>query len=267
MTEGPLVAVLDYGIGNLRSAQKALQRMGANATLTADRGLIDEAAGIVLPGVGAFGRCLEALDESGLTDIAREAAVDAAAGGRPFLGICVGMQMLFDGSDEASGSRGLGVIEGRVRRITGDVKCPQMQWNRLGVTTGRYTSTIALGVSGTGTLGDGFYYQNVYDIPNYQAAIDRNEFPIGLAHRLDDTDRLRRDLIQDLRSYFKADKKKYENRTGDSFDDYFATEITNLGDFVENGLVKVDSDRVEITEIGQQFANLIASTFDTYIRD
>jgi oxygen-independent coproporphyrinogen III oxidase len=143
----------------------------------------------------------------------------------------------------------------------------EMQWNRLGVTTGRYTSTIALGVSGTGTLGDGFYYQNVYDIPNYQAAIDRNEFPIGLAHRLDDTDRLRRDLIQDLRSYFKADKKKYENRTGDSFDDYFATEITNLGDFVENGLVKVDSDRVEITEIGQQFANLIASTFDTYIRD
>ncbi|MBT3245320.1 MAG: imidazole glycerol phosphate synthase subunit HisH [Actinobacteria bacterium] len=136
MTEGPLVAVLDYGIGNLRSAQKALQRMGANATLTADRGLIDEAAGIVLPGVGAFGRCLEALDESGLTDIAREAAVDAAAGGRPFLGICVGMQMLFDGSDEASGSRGLGVIEGRVRRITGDVKCPQMQWNRLDITDG-----------------------------------------------------------------------------------------------------------------------------------
>jgi glutamine amidotransferase len=110
--------------------------MGANATLTADRGLIDEAAGIVLPGVGAFGRCLEALDESGLTDIAREAAVDAAAGGRPFLGICVGMQMLFDGSDEASGSRGLGVIEGRVRRITGDVKCPQMQWNRLDITDG-----------------------------------------------------------------------------------------------------------------------------------
>jgi glutamine amidotransferase len=134
VTEGPLVAVLDYGIGNLRSAQKALQRMGARATLTADRGLIGEAAGIVLPGVGAFGRCLEALDESGLTGIAREAAVDAATGGRPFLGICVGMQMLFDGSDESSGSPGLGVIEGRVRRITGEVKCPQMQWNRLDIT-------------------------------------------------------------------------------------------------------------------------------------
>ena len=134
MTEGPLVAVLDYGIGNLRSAQKALQRMGARAPLTADRGLIGEAAGIVLPGVGAFGRCLEALDESGLTGIAREAAVDAATGGRPFLGICVGMQMLFDGSDESSGSPGLGVIEGRVRRITGEVKCPQMQWNRLDIT-------------------------------------------------------------------------------------------------------------------------------------
>lgn len=136
MTDGPPVAVLDYGIGNLRSAQKALQRMGADAALTADRDRIDEAAGIVLPGVGAFGRCLAALDASGLTDTAREAAVDAAAGGRPFLGICVGMQMLFDGSDESSDSQGLGVIEGRVRRITGGVKCPQMQWNRLDITDG-----------------------------------------------------------------------------------------------------------------------------------
>jgi glutamine amidotransferase len=134
VTDGPLVAVLDYGIGNLRSAQKALQRMGADARLTADRGLVGDAAGIVLPGVGAFGRCLEALHESGLTDIAGEAAADASAGGRPFLGICVGMQMLFDASDESPGSKGLGVIEGRVERLAGDVKRPQMQWNRLDMT-------------------------------------------------------------------------------------------------------------------------------------
>ena len=143
----------------------------------------------------------------------------------------------------------------------------QMHWNRLGVTTGRYTSTIALGVSGTGTIGDGFYYQNVYDIPDYQAAIDREEFPVGLAHRLDETDRIRRDMIQDLRSYFKIDKKLYEDRIGDRFDDYFATEITELDDFIMNGLVKVAPDSIEITETGQQFANLIASTFDTYIRE
>ena len=131
MTQGPLVAVLDYGIGNLRSAQKALQRVGADARLTADHDLIAEAAGIVLPGVGAFGRCVEALEVSGLMGPARAAAADAAEGGRLFLGICVGMQLLFEESGESPGAAGLGVIDGRVERLVGDVKCPQMQWNRL----------------------------------------------------------------------------------------------------------------------------------------
>ncbi|MCU1496353.1 MAG: hisH [Acidimicrobiales bacterium] len=132
MSSAPLVAVLDYGIGNLRSAQKALQKVGADAQLTADPDLIAAAAGIVLPGVGAFGRCMEALGQAGLTDIAREAATAAAAGeGRPFLGVCVGMQMLFDGSDETPGVAGLGVIGGRIRLIPDGVKRPQMQWNIL----------------------------------------------------------------------------------------------------------------------------------------
>ncbi|MCS5679458.1 MAG: imidazole glycerol phosphate synthase subunit HisH, partial [Acidimicrobiales bacterium] len=74
MTDGPVVAVLDYGIGNLRSAQKALERVGADARRTADAGEIASAAGVVLPGVGAFGRCTEALAESGLRGIARAAA-------------------------------------------------------------------------------------------------------------------------------------------------------------------------------------------------
>lgn len=127
MSEGapPLVAVLDYGIGNLRSAQKALQRVGADARLTADHGLVADAAAVVLPGVGAFGRCREALDESGLTDV----AVEAAGSGRPFLGICVGMQLLYEGSDEAPGVAGLGVLPGQVRLLPEGVKRPQMQWN------------------------------------------------------------------------------------------------------------------------------------------
>ena len=127
-----LVAVLDYGIGNLRSAQKALEHVGADARLTADRGLIADAAGVVLPGVGAFGRCMEALDQAGLRDVAQDAAEAAAAGeGRPFLGICVGMQMLFEGSDETPDAAGLGVLPGRVRLLPDDVKRPQMQWNVL----------------------------------------------------------------------------------------------------------------------------------------
>ncbi len=128
----PLVAVLDYGIGNLRSAQKALEKVGADARLTADPGLIAEADGIVLPGVGAFGRCMEALADAGLAPIAREAATAAASGeGRPFLGVCVGMQMLFDGSDESPDVAGLGVLGGQVRLLADGVKRPQMQWNVL----------------------------------------------------------------------------------------------------------------------------------------
>ncbi len=126
-TDRPLVAVLDYGIGNLRSAQKALQRAGADARLTAERDIIDAAAGVVLPGVGNFGRCMEAVRDSGLGTV----AIEAAASGRPFLGICVGLQMLYEGSDECPGVAGLAILEGRIRLLPDGVKRPQMQWNRL----------------------------------------------------------------------------------------------------------------------------------------
>jgi glutamine amidotransferase len=122
-----LIAVLDYGIGNLRSAEKALAHVGADARLTDDPGLIREAAGVVLPGVGAFGRCMEALEESQLDEL----AVEAAFSGRPFLGICVGMQMLYHGSEESPDVPGLGVLSGMVRRLPDGVKRPQMQWNIL----------------------------------------------------------------------------------------------------------------------------------------
>jgi glutamine amidotransferase len=127
VSERPLVAVLDYGIGNLHSAQKAIARMGGDARLTDDPALIAEADGAVLPGVGAFGACMDALRESGL----ERPALDAVASGRPFLGICVGMQMLFDASEEHDGAHGLGVIPGTIRWIPPGVKRPQMQWNRL----------------------------------------------------------------------------------------------------------------------------------------
>ena len=122
-----LIAVLDYEIGNLRSAQKALEHVGADARLTADPALIRDAAGVVLPGVGAFGRCMDALRRTELDVLAHE-AVDA---GRPFLGICIGMQMLFEGSEESPDAAGLGVLPGKVRLVPGDVKRPQMQWNLL----------------------------------------------------------------------------------------------------------------------------------------
>jgi len=122
-----LIAVLDYEIGNLRSAQKALQHVGADARLTADPGLVREAAGVVLPGVGAFGSCMAALRRSGLDEM----ALDVVARGVPFLGICIGMQLLFEGSDESPGVEGLGVLPGRLRLLPDGVKRPQMQWNLL----------------------------------------------------------------------------------------------------------------------------------------
>jgi glutamine amidotransferase len=125
----PRVAVVDYGIGNLRSAEKALQREGADARLSADADEIGEADAVVLPGVGAFGACMQALRSAAL----ERAVLDAIASGRPFLGICVGMQMLFDGSEESPGVGGLGVLAGTIRWIPEGVKRPQMQWNRLDI--------------------------------------------------------------------------------------------------------------------------------------
>lgn len=127
MVDAPLVAVLDYGIGNLRSAQKSLERVGADARLTSDPGLVADAAAVVLPGVGHFGSCARAVREHGLVDVA-QAAVDR---GQPFLGICVGAQLMFDGSVEAPDEPGLGLLPGRIVRLPDGVKHPQMQWNRL----------------------------------------------------------------------------------------------------------------------------------------
>ena len=122
-----MIAVLDYGIGNLRSAEKALQRVGADARLVADPEEASAAAAVVLPGVGAFGRCMEALRACGLDRV----AVEAVAQGKPFLGICIGMQMLFEFSDESPGTPGLGLLAGGVRSLPDGVKRPQMQWNVL----------------------------------------------------------------------------------------------------------------------------------------
>jgi glutamine amidotransferase len=129
MSDRPLIAVLDYGIGNLHSAQKSLEVCGADARLTDDVDLIASADGAVLPGVGAFGACMAALRASGL-EPATHAAVDS---GRPFLGICVGMQMLFSSSEEDELAVGLDVIPGTVSWIPAGPKIPQMQWNRLDV--------------------------------------------------------------------------------------------------------------------------------------
>ena len=139
----PVVAVLDYGIGNLRSAQKALEVCGADAQLTADPAFVAAADAVVLPGVGAFGACMQALRSAGLEPVVHE----AVASGRPFMGICVGMQMLFSGSEEDPDDAGLGVIEGQIRWITDALPRPQMQWNQLHLTLADDPMFSGLGAS------------------------------------------------------------------------------------------------------------------------
>jgi len=134
----PVIAVLDYGIGNLRSAEKALVHIGAPARLVNDPDEVAGAAGVILPGVGAFGACATALEASGL----KEAAILVIEAGIPFLGICVGFQLLYERSDESPGIQGLGVLPGVVGRLPRGVKHPQMQWNRLDRCAGRSCSLL-----------------------------------------------------------------------------------------------------------------------------
>lgn len=144
----PRLAVVDYGIGNLRSAEKALERVGADARLTSNPADVAAADGVVVPGVGAFGRTMDALNRSGLREAVEGAARAAIAGsGVPFIGICVGMQVLFESSDEDPGVPGLGVLPGRVTRLPDGVKRPQMQWNRLHLTDPNAALWAGLGAS------------------------------------------------------------------------------------------------------------------------
>ena len=121
------VVIVDYGVGNLRSVQKAFAATGCEAIVTADENELRNARRLVLPGVGAFGACMKALSERGFDRLVREKARD----GTPLLGVCVGMQMLFDESDEFGATSGLGLIAGRVRRFENDLVVPHVGWNRI----------------------------------------------------------------------------------------------------------------------------------------
>ena len=125
------LAIVDYGVGNLRSAQKAFECLGQAAEITSDPDRIASAPAVVLPGQGAFGTCMQNLRGSGLD----EPVLAAARSGHPFLGICVGMQLLFEESEESPGEPGLGLFAGRVVRFPRDPerKVPHMGWNQLRV--------------------------------------------------------------------------------------------------------------------------------------
>jgi imidazole glycerol-phosphate synthase subunit HisH len=122
-----MIVVVDYDAGNLRSVTKALESLGAEVRVSGNRADVEAADKIVLPGVGAFGKAVRSLESKSLT----EPLARAAAGDRPFLGICLGMQLLYAGSDEDPGFRGLGVLPGKVVRLAGGMKIPHLGWNSV----------------------------------------------------------------------------------------------------------------------------------------
>ena len=124
-----MIAIIDYGMGNLRSVHKAFEYVGAEAVVTGVREIIESASGVVLPGVGAFGKAMSNLERSGLTDAIRQ----VIAQGRPLLGICLGLQLLFEESDEMGRYQGLSVFQGRVKRFDVGLKVPQIGWNQIQV--------------------------------------------------------------------------------------------------------------------------------------
>ena len=158
------VVVLDYGSGNLRSAQRALERVGAEVTVTADAHAAIEADGLVVPGVGAFAACM-----AGLQGVDAERILgERRAGGRPVLGICVGMQVLFEaGIEHGVETAGLGVLPGRVEQLRAPV-LPHMGWNTVDVAAG---STLFAGIP----AGTRFYFVHSYAVHETSGLVTRSE--------------------------------------------------------------------------------------------
>ena len=161
-----MIAVIDYGAGNLRSIRRALEAAGADVNVTSDATEIANADAVVLPGVGAAAHAMDRLDELGLIDPIRE----TAASGRPLMGICLGMQLLFEHQEEGD-SQGLGLIGGRVRSLEDSVKVPHMGWNQS-----RVVRPGPLGEAGDERF---YYFVHSYIVEPEDAAVVAAEASYG----------------------------------------------------------------------------------------
>jgi glutamine amidotransferase len=166
------IAIIDYGVGNLRSVQKAFAARGHEALVTSDPAVIRAAGRVVLPGVGAFGATVDTLRSSGVESV----ALEVAASGRPFLGICVGMQLLFAESEEMGAHRGLNLVPGRVLRFgeanlgpdARGVKVPQIGWNSLNFPTDRPRAPLFAGIEEGAMV---YFVHSYYCRPDDPAAV------------------------------------------------------------------------------------------------
>lgn len=149
MIDGPRVGVVDHGMGNLRSVTKALEAAGADVVLSATPATLSDADALCVPGQGIFGRCIDALSASGSADLVRSWVADE----RPYLGICLGMQILFESSAERGPVRGLGILGGDVVRLPDAVTVPHIGWNEV--------------------VGDHYYFDHSYaPVPTDRDVVD-----------------------------------------------------------------------------------------------
>jgi glutamine amidotransferase len=162
------VCIIDYGVGNLRSVEKAFAATGCAAVVSSNEKVLRQAERLVLPGVGAFGACMTALTERGFDELVRE----RVAKGTPLLGVCVGMQMLFGESDEFGTTPGLRLLRGRVRRFGGDLIVPQVGWNQI---RRRVTHPLLEGI----VDGSFFYFVHSYYCESDDPAIVIGETEYG----------------------------------------------------------------------------------------
>lgn len=163
-----MIAIIDYGMGNLRSVQKGFEKVGFEAVVTADPSVVLEAERVVLPGVGAFGDCMRNLEQGGFVEPILKVIQD----GRPFLGICVGMQMLLTDSTEFGLTRGLDVIPGHVLRFPENMvangerlKVPHMGWNQLSIKT---AAPIFKGIDDGVNV---YFVHSYYEMPDDRSAV------------------------------------------------------------------------------------------------
>jgi glutamine amidotransferase len=166
------IAIIDYGVGNLRSVEKAFAAVGVDAVVTSDMQTLRSAKKLVLPGVGAFGACMQALDRHGFVNL----VLESVQAGTPLLGVCVGMQMLFEESEEFGRTKGLGLLKGHVRRFGNELCVPHMGWNQV---CQRTANTLFEGVN-----NDSFFYfvHSYYCEPSDAATvIGETDYGVGFA--------------------------------------------------------------------------------------
>lgn len=165
------VGIIDYGVGNLRSVEKAFAAVGCDAVVSADEDILHTVERLVLPGVGAFGACMKALTERGFDLLVSE----RVAQGTPVLGVCVGMQLLFEESEEFGRTRGLGLLRGRVIRFSDDLVVPQVGWNQI---RQRLAHPLLQGIAD----GAFFYFVHSYYCEPADSSVVLGETDYGVAY-------------------------------------------------------------------------------------